>query len=336
MRRLFPPPALPALLLGGALAVAACKAPQAYGDRNSIIIRVDTAVWRAHETLIEDALEPRIFTVRPERTFHVTPVHPWQPQWAQLRQWQQVLVLDTLGDSVVDFLLRKAKASSEPWTRAQVADVWARGQTVTVMALPREVDRERLRAEMEQIHGVLDRQFRAWARNRMFASGVNDSLAGALEARGFHLTLPNVYGHAIQDSFFLFRNAYPDPSRLLRSILLTWLRDGAALPAPEQLRDWRDQIAERFYQPPQDLDAEGRRFDTVTVQGRPALEMRGVWRDRSDYPAAGLFIARAVACPRQSRTYYMDAYLYAPGRDDKYQYVLQLETLLDSFRCLEG
>lgn len=318
-----------------AAASSSCKAPQAYGERTSLIVRVDSALWSAHEPLIEQTLEPRIFTVRPERTFEITPVFPWAPQWETLREWQQVLVLGTTEDPLVRDLLERARAAVEPWTSTQLESVWARGQIVTVLAIPSEPDPERLRAELEQVHRVIDREFVAWVRDRMFASGVNDSLRDALLARGFVLTIPNVYDFATQDSFFRFRNAHPDPGSLIRSLWLTWVPEEAeGLPSPARLRAWRDEIDDRFYQPPQDIAPQGLRFDTVTVRERRALEMRGVWEDRSDFPAAGSFIARAVPCPEQRRLYYMDAWLYAPGEEDKYAYVIQLETLLDSFRCI--
>lgn len=318
-----------------AAATSACKAPQAYGERNSIIVRVDSAVWSAYEPIFEATLEPRVFTVRPERTFEITPVFPWAPQWEQLREWQQVLVLGTTEDPLVRDLLERAGAAVEPWTSTQLESVWARGQIVTVVALPSELDPERLRAELEQVQRVIDREFVGWVRNRMFASGVNDSLRDALRARGFTLALPNVYDVATQDSFFWFRNAHPDPGTMIRSLLLTWVpEDAGGLPGAARLRAWREEIDERFYQPPQDIAPQGLRVDTVTVQERRALQMRGVWQDRSDFPAAGPFIARAVPCPEQGRIYYMDAFLYAPGEEDKYAYVIQLETLLDSFRCL--
>ena len=43
-------------------------------------------------------------------------------------------------------------------------------------------------------------------------------------------------------------------------------------------------------------------------------------------------ITWSVPCPEQDRHYLVDAWLYAPGKD-KYEYVLQLETILGTFRC---
>jgi hypothetical protein len=63
------------------------------------------------------------------------------------------------------------------------------------------------------------------------------------------------------------------------------------------------------------------------------VEVRGIWSsDEKGWPGAGLFRTRVVSCPDQDRTYLVDAWLYAPGVE-KYEYVVQLETILDSFEC---
>jgi hypothetical protein len=39
-----------------------------------------------------------------------------------------------------------------------------------------------------------------------------------------------------------------------------------------------------------------------------------------------------VPCPAQDKTYFIDAWLFAPGKK-KYEYMIQLQTILNSFRC---
>ncbi|MDX1576985.1 MAG: DUF4837 family protein, partial [Gemmatimonadota bacterium] len=57
----------------------------------------------------------------------------------------------------------------------------------------------------------------------------------------------------------------------------------------------------------------------------------GVWQDeKGDFPAAGPFITWLVQCPDD--TYVIDAWLYAPN-EPKYEYMLQLQEILGSFRC---
>jgi hypothetical protein len=180
----------------------------------------------------------------------------------------------------------------------------------------------------------LVREYDEWTLERMYTTGANDSLSRALADLGLALTIPNVYTVTPLDTGFRFRNAYPDPGRLIRSLLVTWSAD-TTMPTPERLRAWRARAGERNYDPPQQLLEEDQRFAPIEVNGQAGLELRGIWQDRSDFPAAGPLIARAVTCPAQGRTYYFDAWVYAP-EGDKYPYVRQVEILLDSFRCLRA
>ena len=64
---------------------------------------------------------------------------------------------------------------------------------------------------------------------------------------------------------------------------------------------------------------------------RPVVEVRSTWSNPpGQWPAAGPVITRLVQCPEF--TFLVDGWVYAPGRP-KYEYVVQVETLLDSFRC---
>ncbi|MGD2216899.1 MAG: hypothetical protein PVJ64_09085, partial [Gemmatimonadales bacterium] len=54
------------------LSLPGCKAPQAFGDRNSIIALADSTLWEEVGPDVMEALEQRVFTTRPERKFEVT------------------------------------------------------------------------------------------------------------------------------------------------------------------------------------------------------------------------------------------------------------------------
>lgn len=314
------------------LTTVGCKAPQAFGDRNSIIVLADPALWSRIDSLFLSRVELRAYTTRPERVFNVTHVSTGDTLWNDLRQWQELVVVGTAGHPVVeDLLKRRREEVGPPPTIFEAHDVWAGRQTVTVLLLPPERPAEAVPTQLDRLAERLQERYRDWVRRRMYASGVNDSLHSVLAAYGFTLQLPRVYDHGRQDSLFRFRSVYPDPGSLLRSVLVTWKTDGA-LPTPEALRGWREAIDTTIYQPNQEILERGQRYDTLSVGDRTALEYRGVWQDRSDFPAAGPFIVRAVPCPDQGRTYYMDGWVYAPGKD-KHLYVLQLQEILDSFRC---
>jgi hypothetical protein len=231
-----------------------------------------------------------------------------------MRIWQQVVVLGTReNDAVRRILDASPTADANPPAIVQAEEVWARNQLATALLLPPEGQAEAVRGLLPELYDLLEREYDEWVLERMYTSGLNDSLAEALSDYGFTLQLPSVYLFSIEDSLFRFGNPYRQgDTDLLRSMLLTW-RSGADEVTPEMLRAWRQSIGEVHYDLPQDILEEGTSSGTIEVNGLAGLELRGVWQDRSDFPAAGPFIARTIACPQQDRTYYIDAWLFAPG-----------------------
>jgi hypothetical protein len=244
------------------------------------------------------------------------------------------VVIGTPEDAIVANVAAKSDAPVEPPAIVTVRGVWARDQVVSAVLLPPDRQAEALRELLPGLYQLLDEHYEEWILQRMYTTGVNDSLKGALAGLGFTLDVPEVYLHGHEDSVFRFANPYRQADTdLLRSILVTWT-EGTTQQTPESLIEWRERIDETEYEPPQDILPKAIRFASVQVGDLMGLEVRGVWQDRSNFPAAGPFITRAIACPRQNRTYLMDATLFAPGKD-KYPYVRQLEIILDSFRCTE-
>lgn len=327
---------LSALLTAVAFAASGCKAPQAFGDRNSIIVRADKSLWAQVDSTLMGTIERQVFTTRPERIFKVTFVAADDSLWRDLRVWQQVVVLGTRQDETVDRILRAAdQPDAASPAIIQTTGIWARAQLVTLLLLPETAQVEAVVRMLPELYDVLEARYDEWLVERLYTTGVDDSLRQALSRDGFTLDLPRVYLSSRQDSIFHFTNPFRQgDSDLLRSILLTWVAGGGDV-SYDTLRAWRETIDESYYEPSQDILDNGIRFDTIQVGGRAGLQFRGIWQDRSEFPAAGPFIARAIECPEQNRTYYMDAWLFAPGKD-KHPYIRQLEILLDSFRCVSG
>src|SRR5690554_6154653 len=121
--------------------LAGCSdvAPSAWGNASSVIVLAPDSLWAAVGDSVHEALEPRIFTVRDERTFEVTQVAPGAEAWGDLKRFKQILVLGTPEDPWVSDLLNGS--DGVPATRPALVertDVWARGQHVTAVLLPAE------------------------------------------------------------------------------------------------------------------------------------------------------------------------------------------------------
>ena len=327
----------PALLIMGLLLapLAGCDKQGAWGDANSIILVTSTGLWDEIEEDVRATLEPTILTVRDERMFTVTHQDPAAEQWPNVQVFRQLLLIESADAPWLATPLAELRSVPEPPAIAQVRDVWARNQLVTIVLLPATGKAEALAELLPELGETYDRQYRGWAENRMFMSGRDTALADTLAREaGFSLLFPEVYRWAHRDSSFLFRNDNPDPSELIRQIGVTWLSPAPEQISKESLAEWRQELVESSYEDAQLLDLSKAEYTRLEVAGRRAHQLQAIWQNppEAEWPAAGPLIFRAVECPDQDRLYLLDAWLYAPQRE-KYEYMIQLQTLLDSFRC---
>lgn len=328
---------LPGLAMLGVcvLALAGCDKTGAYGDVNSIIVGTSMELWDEVGEAVTTGLEPTIFTVRDERTFKITYQDPLAADWEILREFKQVLLIGTLEDPWIAEAMEESDiTNTEPFGVPgviQLIDVWARAQLVTVLLISPDDGAAEVEAHVGELLALFDGQYRTYARTRMFVSGRDSLLADTLRALGgFALDLPRVYRWDYQDSVFIFRNDNPDPAELIREIAVTWRTPVAGPLADSAILDWRLSLTRAYYTDEQVVTEEPAPGRSLSDD---AYELRGIWESPPDaWPAAGPFLTRTKACPGQDRVYLLDSWLYAPGKD-KYEYMLQLEYILDSFAC---
>ncbi len=324
-----------ALAFGASLVATGCELPPAHGDVNAFIVGASPELWAQVEDVFLSAMEPTIQTVRSERPFRITHQDPELPDWGVLNRFRQVLVLGVRGDPWIDQALAQTEESvAEPPEVLQVLNVWARGQQVSVLLLPETGQVEAVRQLAGRLHEILDDQFRAYAVNRMFISGEDLALEDSLATdAGFSLRLPTVYQYSVRDSVFRFRNDNPSPAELIREVSVSWSPLPETDPNASELRSWRDSFSSQYYNDPQVVDTMFVSYGPVEGSDLAGVEYQAAWvSPPGAWPAGGPFITRALRCPSRDRLYYLDAWLYAPGRD-KYEYMIQLQTILDSFRC---
>ncbi len=317
------------------LLVGCAPPPPSWGDWNAIIVATSEEQWAAVDEMVESALEATIVTVRAEKTFRVTHQVPTGAAWERLQRFRQVLMIGAPDSPwMAEALALADRESFDPPEIFQVKDIWARGQTVTVLLLPSE-GADGAEEMLEPLHDLLDDQYRTWVRTRMFMSGLDTLQADSLwNEAGFSLLLPHVYERRTVDSVYVFRNDNPDPTELIRQIAVTWKS-----PIPEELSQdevlaWRQEITDDYYKYWQVVDMDLAETRQLQLGELVINELKAVWANPPEdlFPAGGPMITWSVPCPAQDRHYLIDAWLYAPGRD-KYEYVLQLETILSTFRC---
>lgn len=329
-------PIAPIILLLG-LVLSGCDKPRAMGTVNNVVAGVPEAMWNELEDDVRDALEPRTFTVRDERVFDVAHIDPQNAEWSNLRIVRQVLLVGEPGDAWMAEALKEVRGEvPSPPAVVQARNVWAQNQLVTLMLLPPGSGAAAARTLLPQVGATFLRQFEEYARARMFVSGADEALADSLlRTAGFSLTLPEVYYHSeVRPGLWVFRNDFPDPSQLIRTIHITSRPSSEVPMTPEMARVWRSELAQELTDPPQVTDPALVHQNQIQVDGREALQIQGIWSNPPGaWPAGGAFITRLIPCG--TRTFLVDAWLYAPGKG-KYEFMFQLNTILDSFRCGTG
>ena len=325
----------PDTVLLTALLAGCGESPRAWGEVNSLIVATSQEQWDAIGEMVDSAIETRVLTVRPEKTFRVTHQVPAGQAWDMLQRFRQLLLVGTPDSPWMAAPLARAERESfNPPELFQVGDVWARGQSVTVLLLP-STGADGADELMAPLHELLDGQYRQWSRTQMYQSGPDSLLADTLwNEAGFTMLLPKVYQHRTVDSVHIFRNDNPTPTELIRQIAVTWRSPIPEELDQEELLAWRTELTEGYYIYDQVVDLDLAQTRRLQLGDLILEELRAVWSNPPDdlFPAGGPMILWSVPCPAQNRHYMIDAWLYAPGRD-KYQYVLQLETILNTFRC---
>ncbi|WP_419935938.1 DUF4837 family protein [Candidatus Palauibacter sp.] len=331
-----------ALLCATLLGLSGCSKQTAFGEANSLIIFGSESLWQQVEEETRAVLEPTIFTTRDERQYEVSSVDPGHPSAVDLILFRNVLVFGTEDDPL---LMEAASAADqdlaalEPGRVFQTRNVWALGQTVTAVLLRGGREAESWIAALPSVLNAVDTSYRQYVLRRMFATPPDTALAADLGRRfGFSIQVPEVYDRVARDlgggdSLVILRNDNPEPSELIRSILVAW-RPGVDSLTKELALEWRAEFDGTHYNVPQRIDDTSSSVVGFLWEGHPALEVTGIWQDEAgDFPAAGPFIVWLVDCP--ARTYFVDAWLYSPNRP-KYEYMLQLQQILGSFRCVTG
>ncbi len=315
-------------------ATAACDKPIAVGSVNNVMVAAPDSMWMALQPAVQASLEPRAFTVRDERIFEVGQVDPRSEEWSRLRNVRQILAIGEPADPWIAAALEEVDGPV-PTAPAlvQARNVWAQNQLVTVLLLPPASGASAAEPLIAEAGTRLVQQLEDYARTRMFVSGVDSVLADSLrQVAGFTLMLPSLYRlREVRPGVYEFRNDNPDPATLIRAVEVASRPTGEVALTPEAALAWRAEVAQLATEPAQVTDPVVTDRREITVNGRPGIQIQGVWSNPpGDWPAAGLFLTRLVQCPE--RTFMIDGWLYAPGAA-KFEYLIQLQTILDSFSC---
>lgn len=322
-----------ALLMFAACGGGSDATPRMLGEDNLLVV-ADDALWVEIRDSLTTALKPQLPGLLPENTYTVSHAPPAEVAEADLRRFLQVVVLGRPDEALpAEVLSALPGGSGQPPALQQRAEVWAEGQQVTLVTIPDEGEVEAALRFVDAIADLVDSHYREWTSLRMYATGVNSDIAGALASAGIQLQVPSAYRSVLsEDSVHRFMTFGNDQSRLIRSVLLTWRPLDDTAPTVESMLEWRQSVVDRFQDEAQTTPLDFIRSQELDGE-RGGFEISGAWNGVMDgQPHAGPFVSRAIDCPEQGRRYLLDAWLFAPSRD-KYTYLVQLEEVLNTFEC---
>ena len=324
-----------ALLLPSACSDVQLQKPRAFGREKEILVICDNEIWQKTEQDLRKRIEVPIHAVRWEPIFEIAQVDAGKVQ--HYKEWDKIILIESLENrkllpQVVDDTTLKKIGEGQGLFFSQ-KDIWARGQRVAGLAA--RTDDQLL--PLIKVHG--DRIFKDFLKLleerekvRMYHSGKDltlvDSLTGCC---GFSIELPQVYERIRQDSLaesqLLF--VHQDP---VRSIFVTWAENPGPLDlSRKSLASMRDSILEQCYP---DMITHAARVDTSTVisNNLERLRVYGTWENPKEI-SGGVYISQIIESPLQNRRYFIDCLLFSPNpRLNKYRFIFQLETVMNSFR----
>lgn len=321
-----------AALILGAFGCAEPRPPAMLAEFNVLVVTPD-AMWNTVSRVLDEPLGVRPFGLQAEHPLQLTQRDPGAVTTSDLQRYRQVVVVGGTDVSFVVDALGGLTSGTELPSLSTSRDVWATGQGVVVLALPSGADEEDLRAPLGEVARILMVGLHDWTIERMYAAGTDPEIDSAATASGFGLDVPGNYGWQWPaDSTLLIASRPTGMDPLVRSVLVTWRPLDGEQATPETALDWREGVALRVYEGEHTTRRDP--IEVAEVTGAASgLQVSGFWSAIVDGELrGGPTRVRVVDCPDQGRRYLLDGWIYAPNRG-KYRYLIQLEAVLDSFRC---
>ena len=317
-----------------ALAAACGGGTPVEGPLHEVVAVVSADRWSELEHAVRGAIERRVSGVSDERVFTVVHQEPDGEGWEDRSHAPLLVLIGTMQDPWIQAAIEEAEPRPHEPGLSRVLDLWAEGQVANVLVVPESGEDEELEEHLEVVYAQLHADLRAMVRAAMYVEGAQSELADSLWANeGFGILIHDTYAWSRTDSTFLF---WPEgegaDADVEQRIAVTWMNPAPPSLEIDEVLAWRERTAREHYGTPQDVT------DRVTAErlafaGYVALEVRGQWMRRTESGVEqGPLLTRVAVCEGQNRAYLLDSWLHTPTAET-YEHVVQLETILDTFRC---
>lgn len=327
--------------------------PRAKGAPGEIIMVIDSSTY---EGKVGDAVR-KVFKgdiqwlSRPQSQFTLRVVEPREMNNV-LRGSKNLVYVTVLNDDH-----RGNKILRSNFTKKSIArikedsslfmfakeDEFARGQEVVhLFGLNEDIlvknlleNRERIRKHFNEIEMQRTQQALFSAEEE---KGIEAVVARDLDCK---IRIPYGYEIAIQEDNFIWIR-YLDPE-IDRSVFITYTDYSSENQfEKENLIHFRDSVVrQHIFGDPENKESfmvtEAENFpvfhEQVNFHGKYAVQLRGLWKT-NNLSMGGPFIGYAIVDEAQGRLYYIEGFLYSPGKKQR-EHVRELSAILHTFRTSE-
>lgn len=322
--------------------------PSAKGEVGEILLIMDTTQWSTPmgKELQEVLTEPYPILPQAEPYFRIRRIAP-EGFVGLLREARTVVMVATFNDSTREGKLMRRFYSKDDILKSEkdpaaymsvVRDVYARGQRVIMLygKNPQSL-MENLRKNKARIQQVIDEPELEAFKSKIFKTTEKNMQLLVKKKFGFSITLPKGYQVATDTVDFLWlRHAEVDFDNNL--VVASKPYTSEAQFELANVIAWRNELAKKYlYGDPKNPNSFVLTETLIPpvgkltkVGGQAAMEVRGLWKT-NNISMGGPFVAYVFTDPQAARLYYVEGFVFAPGKD-KRNYIREMEAIISSIK----
>lgn len=326
--------------------------PSARGAAGEVILVMDSSSWQG---ALGDELREVFMKAVPglpqsEPYFDLRYVNPFKLNDV-LRSAKNMIFVTTLDNSSQTGQRMRGFFTENSLNRIQsdpnffsypVNNVYARGQkNLYLFGVSEEVLLDNLKANRDQVRQYFTDAERARITQALYNSGERKGLERQLlQKHNVYLRVPSGYDLVpMEDTVeqFVWIRQLGQTGEADKSIIITYKEyTSEALFEPDSIMQFRQERLGKYIadeDPPANMttqELEPITYDTLNFEGKFAVEARGLWK-LSNNTMGGPFLGYAFVDETLNRFYYIEGYVYLPGKNKRTQ-IQEIETILRTFQ----
>ena len=326
--------------------------PLARGAAGEIILVMDSTSWRGElgDELRQIFMEDVPGLPQPEPYYDLRYVNPFKLNDV-LRSAKNMIFVTTLdnrsasGERMRRFFTENSLdriKSDSTFFSYPISNVFARGQkNLYLFGVSEDILLENLRVNHKQVRQHFSETERNRSLEALYKSGEQRALERELlEDHSFYLRIPQDYDLVpLEDSVkqFVWLRQLGQAGEPDISIIVTYQEyTSEGVFQPEGIMQVREETLGKYIvdnNPPAFMtvqELEPVVYDTINFNGKFAIEGRGLWK-LSNFTMGGPFLSYAFVDESLNRFYYIEGYVYYPGKNKRTE-IREVETILRTFQ----